>query len=197
LAPSVISRDAAVGEQVLHVLKPQADDVRELGFAERAEEHDVVDAIEELGAEVLFEDVGDFFARELPAVFVFERFAREQVRAEVRGHDEDGVLEVDGAAFGVGEAAIVENLQEDIKDVGVCFFDLVEEHDSVGAAANGLGELAAFVEADVAGGRADEACYGVLLHVLGHIDTDHGLFVVEEELGEGAGGLGLADAGGS
>ena len=33
----------------------------------------------------------------------------------------------------------------------------------------------------------------MLLHVLGHVDPDHRLLVAEEELGEGAGELGLAD----
>ena len=35
----------------------------------------------------------------------------------------------------------------------------------------------------------------MLLHVFGHIDADHGLVVVEQEAGQRAGKLGLADAG--
>src|SRR5208283_4531821 len=77
--------------------------------------------------------------------------------AEVRGHDEDGVLEVDGAALGVGESAIVEDLQEDVEDVGMGLLDLVEEDDGIRPAADGLGELAALVVADVARRRSDEA----------------------------------------
>ena len=76
-------------------------------------------------------------------------------------------------------------------------FDFVEEDDRVGTAAHGLGQLAAFVVADVARRRADEASHGVLLHVLAHVDAHHGLLVVEEELGQGAGGFGFAHAGGS
>ena len=75
--------------------------------------------------------------------------------------------------------------------------DLVEEDDGVGPAADGLGQLAAFVVADVARRRADQARDGVLLHVLAHVDADHGVLVVEEEFGEGARGFGLADAGGA
>src|SRR3954465_903909 len=63
--------------------------------------------------------------------------------------------------------------------------------------ADGLGELAAFVVADVAGGRADEPGHGVLLHVLRHVDLDHRVLVAEQELGERARQLGLADAGGA
>src|SRR5580700_2406649 len=74
--------------------------------------------------------------------------------------------------------------------------DFVEEDDGVGAAADRFRELAAFVVTDVAGRRADEAGDSVPLHVLGHVEADHGLLVVEEELGEGAGGFGFADAGG-
>ena len=37
---------------------------------------------------------------------------------------------------------------------------------------------------------------GELLHVLAHVDAHHRLLVVEQELGERPGELGLADAGG-
>ena len=73
--------------------------------------------------------------------------------------------------------------------------DLVEEDDRVRLAAHGLGELAAFVVADVAGRRADEPGDGVLLHVLRHVDLDHRVLVAEQELGERARELGLPDAG--
>ena len=92
---------------------------------------------------------------------------------DVRGHDQDGVLEVDRAALAVGQATVVHHLQEHVEDVGVGLLDLVEQHDRVRAAAHGLGQLAALVVADVAGRRADEARDGVLLHVLGHVDADH------------------------
>ena len=97
----------------------------------------------------------------------------------------------------VGQAAVVEHLQQHVEDVRMSLLDLVEEHDGVGAAADGFGELAAFVVADVAGRRADETRDGVLLHVLGHVDADHRVLVVEEKFGERARGFGLADAGGA
>ena len=121
----------------------------------------------------------------------------EQLRADVAGHDEDGVLERDRAALAVREAAVVEDLEEDVEDVRVGLLDLVEQDDLVGAAAHGLGELAALLVADVAGRRADEAADRVALHVLAHVDAGHGRLVVEEELRQGARGLRLADAGGA
>ena len=73
--------------------------------------------------------------------------------------------------------------------------DLVEQDDLVRPPADRLGQLAALVVADVAGRRADQPRHGELLHVLAHVDADHRVLVVEQELGERPGQLGLADAG--
>ncbi len=121
----------------------------------------------------------------------------EVVAAEVAGHDEDGVFEVDGAALAIGDAAVIEDLEEDVEDVWVGFFDLIKEDDAVGAATDGLGELAAGVVADVAGRSAEEATDAVFFHVFGHVDAGEGGGVVEEELGEGAGEFCFTDAGGA
>ena len=189
--------DFAVAQEFAEVVEAEVDDVGEVRFAERVEDHDVIDAVEELGAELLAELAENTFFCFSEAVFAFGPGGGELRGAEVGGHDEDGVFEVDGAALAVGEAAVVEHLEEHVEDVGVRLFDLVEEDDGVGAAADGLGELTAFVEADVAGRRADEPRDGVFFHVFGHVDADHGVFVVEEELGEGTGSFGFADAGGA
>ena len=141
---------------------------------ERLEDDDLVDPVQELGPEVLAHLLG---------------------RADVRGHDQDGVAEVDRAALAVGEAAVVEHLQQHVEDLAVRLLDLVEQDDRVRAPAHGLGQLAALVVADVAGRRADQARHRVPLLVLGHVDPDHRPLVVEHELGERAGELGLADAG--
>ena len=115
--------------------------------------------------------------------------------ADVRRHDDDGVPEVDRAALRVGEPAVVEDLQQDVEDVGMRLLDLVEQDHGVRAAAHGLGELPALLVADVARRRADQPRDGVLLHVLGHVDAHHRLLVVEQELGERARRLRLPDAG--
>jgi hypothetical protein len=47
---------------------------------------------------------------------------------------DDRVFEIDGAALAVGEAAIVEDLEQDVEDVVIGLFHFVEEHDRLGAA---------------------------------------------------------------
>ena len=76
-------------------------------------------------------------------------------------------------------------------------FDLIEQHNAVGVAAHGLGQLAALLIADVSRRRTDQTRDAEFLHILGHVDTDHVLLVVKQSLRQRLGQLGLADARGA
>ena len=76
-------------------------------------------------------------------------------------------------------------------------FDLVEEHDAVGLAADLLGELSRLVIADVARGRADDAGDREFLHKLRHVKADQALRRIEQVGRKLLDKLGLADAGGA
>ena len=71
------------------------------------------------------------------------RDGRADVGAEVRRHHDDGVREVDRAPAPVGEAALVEDLQEGLEHVAVRLLDLVEQDHLIRALAHRLGELPA------------------------------------------------------
>ena len=117
-----------------------------------------------------------------------------EFRAEVAGHDDDRVVEIDRAALTIGQATIFEDLQQRVPDVGVRLLDLVKEDHAVRAAADGFGQLTAFLIADVAGRRAKQAANGMLLVVFAHVDANKRVLIVKEEFGERAGQFGLADA---
>jgi hypothetical protein len=53
-------------------------------------------------------------------------------RADVRGHDDHRVPKVDRTPLGVGQAPLIEDLQERVEHVRVRLLDLVEENDRVG-----------------------------------------------------------------
>ena len=74
--------------------------------------------------------------------------------------------------------------------------DLVQEHHAERPPPHALGELAAFLVADIAGRGADQPGDGVALHVFAHIQPDHGVLGAEHVFGERLGELGLADPGG-
>ena len=72
------------------------------------------------------------------------------------------------------------------------FLHLVQQHYAIGLAPHPLGQLPALAVADVAGRGADHLGHLVTLHVLGHVQADDARLVVQQELGQGAGQLGLA-----
>ena len=118
-------------------------------------------------------------------------------RTEVRGEDQDGVAEVHRPALAVGQATFVQHLQQHVEHVRVGLLDLVEQDHRVRTTPHRLGQLTAGLVPDVAGRSTDEPCHAVLLAVLAHVDADHRPLVVEQELGERLGELGLADTGGA
>ena len=62
------------------------------------------------------------------------------------------VAEVDDLAVVVGQLAVVHDLQQDVEQVRVRLLDLVEQEDAVRVLIDGVGQQAALVEADIAGG---------------------------------------------
>ena len=60
----------------------------------------------------------------LSAIFLAK--FHDQLTADVRGHDQDGVLEINGPALPVRHPAVIHYLQQDIKHIRMGLFDLVE-----------------------------------------------------------------------
>src|SRR5688500_12548963 len=117
-----------------------------------------------------------------------------EMRSQVRCHDDDGVVEADGASLTVGEPAFVEHLQQDVEYFGMRLLYLVEQDDGVRTTTHRFGKLTAFFVTDVARRRADQSRYGKLLHVLRHVDAHQCMLIVEEKLGKCARELGLSNA---
>src|SRR5919199_296896 len=196
-----------------HVLVPEAlvdpgdhqvDDLDDLLLRQLREDDRVVDAVEELRTEVLLELVLDLVLHPLVAgLRVVARLEPhlhtlgDVPRAEVRRHDDDGVLEVDLAALAVGQATVLQDLQQRVEDVGVSLLDLVDEDPRERLAPHLPGELAALLVPDVAGGRAEQPRDRVLLGELAHVELDERVLLTEEELRQRLGQLGLPDAGGT
>ena len=122
---------------------------------------------------------------------------KEVARADVGGHNDDRVLEAGPAPLRILEAAVLQNLQQQVEHVGVSLFHLVEQHHRVGPAADQVGELAALLKADIAGRGADHPRHRVLFHIFGHIQPDHAVLRAEQLLGQRLAQLGFADAGGA
>ncbi len=150
---------------------------------------DVVDTIQELGLEV----VAKYHQRRRLCLLLVAFGCLDLARAEIRGHYQNSVLEIDHASLRVRQTAIVEDLQQNIEYVRMSFFDLVKKHDRVRPPPHGFGQLAAFLVADVSRRSTDHSGDGVFLHIFRHIEPDHRTFVVEKKLGECTSRFGLTD----
>ena len=187
-------RHALLGQTATHVGKLDVDDLLDLTHTERVEHHDVVDAVQELGPERMAHGLVHQTAH---LGLVTTRVLGDRIRTNVARHDDDRVLEAHLAALAVGEATIIEHLQQHVEHVRVRLLHLIQQDDGVGPAANRLGELTALVVPHVSGRRADEALDAELLHVLGHVDAHERALIVEQALGKRLGELGLAHTGGA
>src|SRR5579884_1279955 len=193
VAIAEVQRDMPFREARAQAIDLNLDDVAYLIPFERVEDDDFVDTVDELGTQTLFAQALAYNA--LHVVFIHALELTQPGCADVAGHDNDRVLEVNGAALPIGETPIIENLQQDIEHIRRGLFDFVEQHDAVGAAAHSLGQLPALFITNIAGGCANQAGDAVFLHVLGHVDTNQSMLIVEEEFGEGASQFGFTNAG--
>jgi hypothetical protein len=111
------------------------------------EDDGVVEAVDELGVECPVDLLADLLLD--PVVLAGRRLRMEPqsgaladvARPEVRGHDDDRVLEVDHPAELSVRMPLVEHLEEDVEHVRVRLLDLVEEHHRVRLAPDLLREL--------------------------------------------------------
>ena len=143
------------------------------------EQDDLVHAVEEFGPEMPLHFLHHALTHQ--AGFASAEFLNDRT-ADVGGHNHDRIAEVHRPALPVCQASVVEQLQQNVEHVRVRFLDFVEQKDAVGAAANRFRELPALVVADVAGRCAEQTRYGVLLHVLAHVNPHHRPVIVEQKL---------------
>src|ERR1019366_4996081 len=119
----------------------------------------------------------------------------EVTSADVRRHDDDGVLEVDRVAESVGQLAVFKYLQQDVEHIRMRLLNFVEQHDRVGSAFHTFRQLSALFVAYVSRRRADQLRDGVLLHELRHIEAHERLVAAEHEMRQGARDFSFAYAG--
>jgi hypothetical protein len=111
---------------VSSIFQAQFDYLHQLFLPQRLEDNYVVDAVEELRPEVPMKRLHDQFSRAGEVVGSPHVLGLKVSRADVRGHDDYRVAEVDCAALPIRQPAIVHHLKQDIEDVLVRFFNFIE-----------------------------------------------------------------------
>ena len=143
----------SVRETTLQTIHGYFHDLSQIVRRQRGEHDDVIEAVDELRFESLANLVLNCFHLLLPR----HALLNKEGGTKVRGQNQDRVAEVNGSTLTICQSTIIENLQEQIKNLGVSLFHLIEQDHRIGATANGLGQLATLFISDVSGRGADEA----------------------------------------
>ena len=79
---------------------------------ETVEDHDLIDAVEKLRPELLAQRIEHFLLHHLIRLGIAAAaIGKNQLAADVGGHDHHGVFEIHRAPVAIGEPPVVENLQ--------------------------------------------------------------------------------------
>src|ERR1044071_7008242 len=140
--------NVSIRQAFLQVLELDLDHLTQMFSRKGAEQDDLVNSIQELRPELtvqLFHDL-------IPSIVNAQLL--DPVAADVRGHDHNRILEIHGATLSIRQAAIIQNLQQNVEHLGMCFLDFIKKSYAVGLAADGLRERTPLFIPDIARRRA-------------------------------------------
>ena len=135
--------DPALGQPTTQFLNLQQDNLLDFGFAQRLENNRIIDPVEKFRPEILAQGLLDLtlnLFRNRPVANPFDQI----LRSDIRGHDNDRILETDRPPFGISGTAVIKNLQQYIENIRMRFLDFVEQDHRIGLPAHRLGQLTAF-----------------------------------------------------
>src|SRR5438445_5962287 len=95
------------------------------------------------------------------------------------------------------QLSVLKHLQQDVIDVRVSFFDLIQQDHRVRLATYSFRQLTAFFISNISRRRTDQAAHREFLHVFAHVYADERVFRVEHITSQGSCQLGLTDTGGA
>src|SRR6185312_10498096 len=184
--------------QPLQAFQLYPDDPPDLAPEQRLKKNDLIDPIEEFRSYGLSQQVHHFQLGPVhhlrPVLFCdILEIGLYDLAPHIAGHDDDRVLEIDHPALIVRQPSIVQYLQQNIENVRVRLFYLIQKDHTVGFAPDSLRQLPAFIISYVFRRRPDQPAYRMLFLVLAHIDPRHHAFVIEKIFRKGLRELGLAD----
>src|SRR5579859_6961452 len=118
-------RDMALGQALAQQVELDIHNVQHLAVLNLVEDDHLVDTVDKLWSEAILAQAHTHYTLHL--IFVHALKFTQPGHADVAGHDDHRVLEVNRTALPIGQAAIVQYLQQHIKDFRRGLLDLVEE----------------------------------------------------------------------
>ena len=105
-------RDLPFGQSLPQVLKLNLDDLFEVVSVQTVEHYDFIDPIQKFRSEFVPQGIQHISLHTLIRLGIITApIAQDQLAADVRGHDDNGVLKVNRSSMTVGQPPIVQNLE--------------------------------------------------------------------------------------
>ena len=161
------------------------------------EEDCFIQSVEKFGAESTSEFCQDGFLSFRCNVAVAVNPFQQILTSQVGSEDNDRVFEVNSPSLRIGYSPVIQNLEQDIKDIRMCFFNLIKEDNAVWFPAHSFCQLTAFIVTYVSRRSPDQTGDREFFHVLCHINSDNIMFVVKQAFGQRFGKLRFAHARGT
>src|SRR4030042_5963871 len=79
------------------------------------------------------------------------------------------MTEVSFFAVVIRKGGIIHNLEQDIEDVDMGFFDLIQQENAIGMLANRISKQASLVKSDIPGGSTNEPGNRMFFHIFAHV----------------------------
>ena len=191
--------DLAFRQPFVQFADQDIDDVQQVLFFQRMEDHEFIDSIQKFRAEIPFQFIQNIVLHALPGFRLFDFLEAEghallnELRAQVGRHHQDRVLEIDLPPQAIRKQPVVQDLQEHVEDIRMSFFDLIEQHHRIRAAPHFFGQLPALFIAHVTRRGAEQPGTRKFLLVFRHVNSNQGILGIEQELRQSPGQFGLAD----
>src|SRR4030095_14589768 len=113
------------------------------------EDDDLIHPVEKLGPEVFSQGLEHAILHALVLLaFRLALIFEDHVAADVRGHDDNRVLEVHHATLTIRKPAVIQYLEQNIEHVVVSLLDLIKQDYRVWPSSHGFGELPPFLVAE-------------------------------------------------
>jgi hypothetical protein len=125
--PAARQERCCVGVQtLLHLCDTDLDDATDVLAGETVVDDDRVDAVDELDGKGRAKSAMDELLGRLGDDIGVVREFVQVSRSDVRSHDDNGVLEVDGSALAVREPAVVHDAEEELVELARGLFDFLK-----------------------------------------------------------------------
>ncbi len=189
--------DIAVGQTFIQVTDQKIHDTADIIPCQRLKHDNLIQPVQKFRPEGSTQILHDQFLTGIADLPVLFNPLQKIPGAEVGGHDDDRILKVHSSALGIGDTSVIQNLEQDVEYIRMCFFHLIKEDDRIRFAPYGLGQLSALIISDISRRRPNQPGDRILLHIFAHINPYHILFIVKQAFRKSLRKLGLADTCGS